>query len=550
LQPDATKEPLKLPEWASTCTSVYLDLGSNIGVNVRKLYEAEKYPGAKLSPLFDKHFGDVNARRQDAGLCVFGFEPNPEHRARLQQLQHAYKDHGWKVHFYPSAAWRSNGFMALNMSSQRGTNEGDTTDLGAHLSMKSQAYPGAKEIMVKTADMAAFIKALPVGSVKLLSMDIEGAEYEVLARLMQESVMCESLVKSAVVEAHEWGEISNWGDARTFAASTHPRSFKGIEQRLAQLKDFDWCKPSQVSEVQSLDDETYAADVDDRFGDLSEPAMSAARAMQAAAVHAKANSRAVTHDFQHPDWLQNCKSIYVDVGSNVGVSVRKLFEPERYPSALLRDRFSKFFGDARAEPFEKTGLCALALEPDPEHFAQLDQLQQDYFNKGWRVHFYPFAAWSSDGYMLFNTTSSRAPRPEDTTHTGSHLQQHFPTWPGARESSVRTIDFSRFLQSLPQNSVKFMTMDIEGAEYETLAHLFQKNALCDSWVQHLAVETHGWGQISNWGAASTFTAGHPRSFAAVKERASQVQDWCKPGKQSEIELFADHTYTSDSKHAY
>ena len=47
------------------CQFVYLDLGSNKGVQIRKLFEPELYPGAAILPLFDKFFGGRNQRRKD-----------------------------------------------------------------------------------------------------------------------------------------------------------------------------------------------------------------------------------------------------------------------------------------------------------------------------------------------------------------------------------------------------------------------------------------------------------------------------------------------------
>lgn len=35
---------------------------------------------------------------------------------------------------------------------------------------------------------------------------------------------------------------------------------------------------------------------------------------------------------ERPD-LNGCRHVYIDVGSNMGVQIRKLFEPERYPKA-------------------------------------------------------------------------------------------------------------------------------------------------------------------------------------------------------------------------
>ena len=63
------------------CFHVYLDVGSNVGVQVRKLFEPSFYPGAPFVNVFDKEFGPVEARRKS--VCAVGFEPNPHHTKRL-----------------------------------------------------------------------------------------------------------------------------------------------------------------------------------------------------------------------------------------------------------------------------------------------------------------------------------------------------------------------------------------------------------------------------------------------------------------------------------
>merc|ERR1719201_959030 len=58
---------------------------------------------------------------------------------------------------------------------------------------------------------------------------------------------------------------------------------------------------------------------------------------------------------------------------------------------------------------------------------------------------------------------------------------------------VRTVNAAEFVNSLPEGSVKLVVMDIEGAEYETLAQMMQENVLCANVVNRLLIETHGWG---------------------------------------------------------
>jgi hypothetical protein len=69
---------------ADGCEHVYLDLGSNIGVQVRKLFEPEAYPEAPLRRIFEEMFGPEGPQRS-ARVCAFGFEPNPRLTTRLRK---------------------------------------------------------------------------------------------------------------------------------------------------------------------------------------------------------------------------------------------------------------------------------------------------------------------------------------------------------------------------------------------------------------------------------------------------------------------------------
>ena len=65
------------------CRYVYLDVGTNIGVQIRKLFEPDLYPNATVHQLFNKYFGDINERTAH-GICAVGFEPNPSHTSLLK----------------------------------------------------------------------------------------------------------------------------------------------------------------------------------------------------------------------------------------------------------------------------------------------------------------------------------------------------------------------------------------------------------------------------------------------------------------------------------
>jgi FkbM family methyltransferase len=261
------------PAWLKDCKKVFLDLGANIGVNVRKLFEPKKYLGDQLEPYFQRHFGGPGWRRAPAEknhLCALGFEPNPQHMPRLKEIEKAYKKNGWRAHFYNYAIWREEGQMTFNNTAIRDSGA-DLTAEGAHLNMREVSAEvvedGAAISKVRTVNFADFVDTLPKGTVKLVLMDIEGAEYETLAQLMAEKKLCRSWIWNLLVEAHTWGEITHWGKPESFTPGIHPRSMLAIRERVNQMNDMKWCGDNDnVTYVAKLDDETFQKDVDNSFG--------------------------------------------------------------------------------------------------------------------------------------------------------------------------------------------------------------------------------------------------------------------------------------------
>jgi len=238
------QEPLSYghPSWLHECTAIYLDVGSNIGVQVRKFFEPARYPGAPVLPLFDSHFGRPHYRTLPgtrSGVCALGFEPNPGHREHLEQLADGYAKKGWHVHFYPYAAWREEGTMNFDMAS-----DPKNDDWGAHLSGDTT---GKHTTAVRTVDLASFVKTLPKASVKLMKMDIEGAEYATIGHMIDEKVLCQGSVDLAFIEAHAWGNTTQW---------KFNRSYAGIEQAVNGAR----CDAKQHTTLINLDDESYHED--------------------------------------------------------------------------------------------------------------------------------------------------------------------------------------------------------------------------------------------------------------------------------------------------
>ena len=63
------------------CRHVFLDMGTNTGVQIRKLYEPHLFPNASVLPIFDKFFGPIGERlwRGSEPKYFWLFQGPPEH---------------------------------------------------------------------------------------------------------------------------------------------------------------------------------------------------------------------------------------------------------------------------------------------------------------------------------------------------------------------------------------------------------------------------------------------------------------------------------------
>ena len=225
------------------CRFAYLDLGSNMGVQIRKLYEPWLYPKAKLLPYYDRLFGKITKGYRREDVCAFGFEANPKHIPRLKYIESAYRKKGLNVTFYHNAV--------SNRSNDKVTIYSETNfdvDGGAGITnVKIDKAKGMSKFDIETIDIAKFIqdKLLPLNLVKvLMKMDIEGSEFIVLPHLLKNNLLCKTAITEMVIEMHPWA-----------MKSVHSTLTLGeFKKKLASQT----CEPTVILGV---DDETYNRDV-------------------------------------------------------------------------------------------------------------------------------------------------------------------------------------------------------------------------------------------------------------------------------------------------
>ena len=188
------------------CYHVFIDLGSNIGVQIRKLFEPDKLPKSKLHKIFNANFGNIKERRI-AGLqrsrvvCAVGIEPNSHHTLYLKRIEKGYNKCGWKVKFLTETA----------VSDHSGQSRFFTDEAYEYMEWGGGILPPsinsasvevvknrrkAKYNNVTLIKLSEFInevvgnRKLPIESSKynpprvIMKMDVEGSEVDVLSDLI------------------------------------------------------------------------------------------------------------------------------------------------------------------------------------------------------------------------------------------------------------------------------------------------------------------------------------------------------------------------------
>lgn len=233
----------KHPSWVTTCDSIYLDVGSNIGVQIRKLFEPELYPNASVLKLFDESYGAFYDRRLK--VCALGMEPHPGLQDRLQNLESAYMRNGWKVHFYPYAASDKEGTVNFHLCDGigLGTCSHEVRSRLVKTPMYSRKEKHVQVRPVRSINLTAFIQSLPANTVRLMKLDVEGSEYPIVEQMASLNFMCKNIVGGAFIETHR--------------AHGHKHDGARYIERLMQSQS---CGSNPATSFIHMDDETYVDD--------------------------------------------------------------------------------------------------------------------------------------------------------------------------------------------------------------------------------------------------------------------------------------------------
>jgi len=139
--------------------------------------------------------GDMTALMAEGGATVHAFEPNPHACVVLREKF----QNNPRVQINEAAVHITDGSLRLYLHENSSEDEVYWSN-GSSLLADKPNVSNERFVEARTIDLAAFIKALP-DRVRLLKMDIEGAEVEVLRRLIETGSL--DKVEFLFVETHE-----------------------------------------------------------------------------------------------------------------------------------------------------------------------------------------------------------------------------------------------------------------------------------------------------------------------------------------------------------
>jgi len=172
-----------------------VDLGTNRGIQIRKLYESELYPDAAVLPVFRRVFAEIPRNE----ICSIGFEPNPHLTPTLKVLEWIYNQNGFRVKIHTEIAVSNQSSSSSDFLVVRDTEHADWAS-GFHW-RDGRTHSKSMRIQVESVDVAEIFQQIPTSSTVLVKVDTEGAEYLIIPRLVHTYLLCRK-ISAIMVEWH------------------------------------------------------------------------------------------------------------------------------------------------------------------------------------------------------------------------------------------------------------------------------------------------------------------------------------------------------------
>lgn len=473
---------LEIPFDLSSCRHVFLDVGSGQGDMLRRmydgLYEERKMPKSStpLEAIFSFYFGRVEQRRND--VCTLCWEPIRS--VALAEIVSNLNRSGVRVHWFATAAWVDSD-KVLDFHVRQGRSIGRKWKWRGTL----DNFSGATEtLQVKPFDLVRLVqglsswRSLSHGAV-VLTLDAQGTFPTILTELILTSAICNIEHVLVDVSLREESGVSitrhigrlTWElhkqrcRCKTLINSLVPSSRFGVKP------DFGSFLTNRVKSMEETSCQIHEPPriiMDDVL--LAHPRPSSFVANQ------------VFPELRIPFDLSACSKVYLDLGSNEGHQIRKLFD-NYLPSSPWGSLFSFHFGDVASR---RRDVCAVAFEPDPSHAKTQSRLQLRLVSLGVRFHTLTSPVWVTNEVMNF---TSVALDKTDVKRVGSSLDEKVAIGGlGVARYQRRAFDIVQLFASLAPHARVLVKMDIEGAEHLVLQHLVSSHMLCRA--DFIGLEVH------------------------------------------------------------
>lgn len=159
---------------------ILLDFGANKGQGLKKM---------------------IDIHQIDKEWIIYSFEPNPN---LFKIFNDNFKDINLNIHFNKKAVWKNNG--EINFSIMNENDEGSSIE--CLISENRASDPGDpcfrkhdNIIKVECIDILDILDKFNVDDFIIIKMDIEGAEFQVLRRLLESKENCKK-IKYIYIEWH------------------------------------------------------------------------------------------------------------------------------------------------------------------------------------------------------------------------------------------------------------------------------------------------------------------------------------------------------------
>ena len=194
-----------------------------------------------------------------------------------------------------------------------------------------------------------------------------------------------------------------------------------------------------------------------------------------------------------------CKHVYIDLGTNIGVQLRKLYQPDHFKWAKVHRLFSEYFGHNR------TNVCALGIEANPRHAERLLELQSKYqsmnypmviltstavsVEDGLSTFFYNGGPHGGDHQWAGSVSKSTINESSNATvisvDINRILMDFFLIWEPHRLKYMSIPDYNVSKKTTEKNSIVHVLeskvvakIDIEGEEFRVIPHMLSGGSFC------------------------------------------------------------------------